>query len=607
MALSVQPLQNQPTLNGVVTQPSQPTLNPQVATAPTQATLNPQVQQAQPQALSLTVTQPQQPQLTSVGTSDSQLPFTPKFTPQEFASKIKEKYPVYASLSEADLTQKMLTKYPQYADKVITPEITPTKPKGFLGKIGDAITGKGNSIITSVPNIIGGFAKEAGKTLLGASKLVAKIPGTPAHQAEKIAQQSGLSSPTQTISDKVSPSLELKGGWQKLGGGLETVAELAAPTDLIAGGKAVAKGVGELVKVPESLGIAGKALNYVTQKVLSAIPEATFGGAYGLTKSGGDIKEAGKSAVTFGALSGAGEVAGDVLGSLKGNLTRNVQKALGMTGSMNATQAIEKTPKAIRALKFISNLAPDIKVLDEAGVEKVFDPSKATFYETMQAWTKARDMAYQGYTDLAKQAGDKGAVFSKADFNKVISDLNTATKDSTGAFKTKAASLIKDMKENFGFRTTDLQRMQDFVQKVNTDINPLSDKAGSEVSAKLSQSIREILDNKISGTTGEGYQTLRNSYSDLKSIEKDLVNQFKKAARGSKGFASYVEGYGALDVIVAAISHNPVEAARGGLLTGLGALLKRLRDPEVNLQSAFKELSNTARTPGMTRMIGTKR
>ncbi len=39
-------------------------------------------------------------------------------TPQEFAGKIKSKYPQYASIDDADLSRKMVAKYPQYASQV---------------------------------------------------------------------------------------------------------------------------------------------------------------------------------------------------------------------------------------------------------------------------------------------------------------------------------------------------------------------------------------------------------------------------------------------------------------------------------------------------------
>ena len=51
-------------------------------------------------------------------------------TPQEFASKIKTKYPQYASMDDNELTQKMVQKYPQYQSQIESP-----KPQGMMGQI----------------------------------------------------------------------------------------------------------------------------------------------------------------------------------------------------------------------------------------------------------------------------------------------------------------------------------------------------------------------------------------------------------------------------------------------------------------------------------------
>ncbi len=55
-----------------------------------------------------------------------------KMTSDQFAEQIKAKYPAYAKVDNATLTQKMLAKYPQYGDRV---DLTPAAPAptGMLG------------------------------------------------------------------------------------------------------------------------------------------------------------------------------------------------------------------------------------------------------------------------------------------------------------------------------------------------------------------------------------------------------------------------------------------------------------------------------------------
>src|SRR5215472_18729193 len=45
-----------------------------------------------------------------------------QLTPQQFAARVRAKYPgAYDDLSDTDLTQKVLTKYPEYSDMVSMP------------------------------------------------------------------------------------------------------------------------------------------------------------------------------------------------------------------------------------------------------------------------------------------------------------------------------------------------------------------------------------------------------------------------------------------------------------------------------------------------------
>lgn len=43
-----------------------------------------------------------------------------KLTPQQFAQKIKQKYPQYKDIGDVELTDKMLKKYPEYSSSVDT-------------------------------------------------------------------------------------------------------------------------------------------------------------------------------------------------------------------------------------------------------------------------------------------------------------------------------------------------------------------------------------------------------------------------------------------------------------------------------------------------------
>jgi hypothetical protein len=74
---------------------------------------------------------------------------TPLLTPEAFAQSIKAKYPDYASVPDAELAAKMLEKYPEYRDRVQTPDF----------KQSDTTPNEED------PNTIGTFARHAGAFL----------------------------------------------------------------------------------------------------------------------------------------------------------------------------------------------------------------------------------------------------------------------------------------------------------------------------------------------------------------------------------------------------------------------------------------------------------
>jgi hypothetical protein len=94
-----------------------------------------------------------------------------KLTVDEFAQTIKAKYPAYANVDNATLTQKMLAKYPQYADRVDlaspapTPEGSPVLPGGSPVSVA-----KNQSILAGIPGQIASGAKSVFKFLTGSEQ-----------------------------------------------------------------------------------------------------------------------------------------------------------------------------------------------------------------------------------------------------------------------------------------------------------------------------------------------------------------------------------------------------------------------------------------------------
>ena len=81
-----------------------------------------------------------------------------QLTPDQFAEQIKAKYPAYANVDNATLTQKMLAKYPQYADRV-APEVQTQKGPGLVQSV---VRGVASPFLR-----LGANAIKAGKVAVG--------------------------------------------------------------------------------------------------------------------------------------------------------------------------------------------------------------------------------------------------------------------------------------------------------------------------------------------------------------------------------------------------------------------------------------------------------
>ena len=443
-----------------------------------------------------------------------------------------------------------------------------------------------------------GALKGAGSTLYGLEQIGEKI-GKKALGAVGIERQAGVLQKPKILEPKTTA--------EKFGYGAEQIGEFLLPSSAVVKGSKFLTGVGKgagLISDAKKTSLGVRALSGATRTAAKAVPEAVSAGAVTLAQTGGGVEQAKGSALLAAGITAGlpvlGKVAQKAKGVFTGNLQKDVSRAVGMTGKMGVTQTLGKVERSTRALKTIA-ANKNVIVKDIDGIEKAFDPTKATFGETLQALKSTKDKVYGEYTALAEKAGLSGARFTQKDFKNVITTLEKEGLDATSATKNKVRSLVSDIEQNFGklneadgtyyFKNTDLRRIQSFLEKVNVDVNPLSDKAGAEISGTLSRTIREILDDKILSSTGGKYQALRNSYADLKSIENELIGQFKKSMRGTgSGVANWIEGYGGLDAIVALLTGNPQQVVRGIGLTTFAKIMRKLRDPETSLRRAFSAL-----------------
>lgn len=509
--------------------------------------------------------------------------------------------------------------YDAYQKKA-TPPSTPAsdnfwdQPSTVGGPAGAAINfGKGT--VSTLGKVGAGVGTEIGKAGLGlgelATKGVAKI-GEIMGDKEGADYWNNVSKGVKGISEAVyeKPFAESNASIPgKVGQGLGVATVFAAPSTAI-------------VKGQELLGGLAKGLPWIIQKAAQVAPEIAGTGATEYARSGGDADAALGAGTFAGVLSALTHVSADAFRAvIPQGLKDNVARVLGYTGktSLKDAATTKRVDDAVGAFTTIARLSPDIKVIDNSGVEKVFDPSRTTFKELPQALYQAKNKIYDAYSSVAKNAGEEGVSFGQKDFNDILSALDKYMgRGYTPAFSNKA-SQIKDAILRFGkinpadgtvyFKNTDPGEIQTLIQNINQDVNPLSDKAGAQVANEASSKLRSVLDEKIEAATGDKYQQLRTAYGQLKSVEKDVLDHYKKAMRRAGGFASdFIDGIAVVDSLQGILTANPAAMVRGTLIEGTKKLFQYLRDPEVNMQRVFRIIQNGSKarppTPLKTRAFG---
>lgn len=488
----------------------------------------------------------------------------------------------------------------------------PEPKKTFGQKFNDSLKKQNDLVLHPETNnsAVSKVMKFTRNVSTGAAKDVARLP---IDIATTIGGVLGLK-PSNTKGSKFlqkaqSDYLQPKNTGESVGGIVSQGAQLLTGTEEVKAGQEALKGAAEgtgLLSKLRSGGAAGKAAAYLTEKSAQAIPEAAQFGGYTYARTG-DAKEAKNAAIGAGVFTGLTHVGSDAFTSfIPQGVKDNVSKVLGFTGKMGLKDAVagQKVDKAVSAFETISKLAPSIKVVDENGIPKVFDPTKATFHEMPQALYQAKNMIYDAYSKLASEAGDEGANFGQKEFTQIKKALSEYEgKGFTPAFSNKAKQ-ISEAIDRFGkvnpkdgqvyFKNVPPGEVQKLIENINLDVNPLSDKAGSQVANDASSKIRGILDGKIEtaleGKDNPGYQKLRTAYSQLKSIEPDIVNQYKKVMRKAGVGSDLLNGLSVVDSLQGIVTGNPVEAARGAIIGAVKKAYEYFRDPEVNLRRAFSSL-----------------
>ena len=471
-----------------------------------------------------------------------------------FAEQIKSKYPQYKDVDNLTLSKSIIQKYPTYANQVVLP-----KKQTYKERVQQKYTEAGQDIISNI---------KTGATSLEQARNEGGIAGR--IKQALASSRVGLRTAGAVASASFAPITEAPGIKQGLEKSGELISKIPGVEDIISKALEVSK------KYPEA-----------SKDIQSIVDIATLGGGSAVEKPlGTGISKATSKAKL--AITPSEE-------AVKKNIEDLFQKAVKPTAKKTTQQGKQYRNNIINAFRSIRQNADSLNIEDASG-EIILGTTPKTIRELEQAVEQTKKTVFDSYDSLARQAGNSGVV---VETNKIVDELRTVGSNKALQISNPEvidyANKIADRFEQFG--TIDAQTTQEVIKNYNNNLSAFYRNPSYETASKVAvdagvvNNLRKVLDEKIEGATGKGYQALKNQYSALKAIENDVVRAANREARkNAKGLLDYTDIFTGGQMVSGILSLNPAMFAKGAAERGLKEYIKFINDPNRAIEKIFKQL-----------------
>jgi hypothetical protein len=262
--------------------------------------------------------------------------------------------------------------------------------------------------------------------------------------------------------------------------------------------------------------------------------------------------------------------------------------------------------KGADAVKAIAEHRGSVQLVDEAG-ETIARPR--TVLEFAQAIEKTKQSIYNQYHQMAVEAGDAGAKF---DAMPIVNKIKTVAAEKGAVLKPGDSRIAKseEIRAYAHSRIADIAELQGAspeivearIKELNNSLQPFylnnTGKAKAEVDASIAQALRGQLDSQIEGAVGPGYQRLKNQYSALKRIERDVNHRAKVLARRpEKGFFDLTDIFSNGELALGVATLNPALLAKAGAQKATLGWTKWLTNPDRYIDIMFDRAYKLADAP----------
>ncbi len=245
----------------------------------------------------------------------------------------------------------------------------------------------------------------------------------------------------------------------------------------------------------------------------------------------------------------------------------------------------------ITAVKTIKENKTNLSFNDESGL--ISGESPKTLQQLADSVEQTKKSIFNKYDSLAKQAGEAGINVKVSPIAKELDSVigNKALKITNP----KAIKYAQDLQSRLNKTgKLDASTAQEVIQNYNKSLeafyrNPSYDNASNAaIDAMVANNMRKSLDEGITGLTGKQYQTLKNQYGSLKSIEKDVIKaSLRDARKNTKGLIDFTDIFSGGQIVNGLLSLNPGQVGAGLTQKGIATFYKYLNNPNRAIEKLF--------------------
>lgn len=279
-----------------------------------------------------------------------------------------------------------------------------------------------------------------------------------------------------------------------------------------------------------------------------------------------------------------------------------------LPGKTTTAQQARYKEQVVEGVQTINKNKANLQYVDDTG-ELVKGQSPQSVQQLNDSIAQTKKVVFEQYNAEAVKAGEAGLrVSTRPIADELDTIINNKSLQLSNPSAIKYAEAFKARLQ--AAETLDPIAMQDFIQNLNQSLqafyrNPTYGTATrAQIDALIANKARLALDEGVNSFTGSQYQPLRNQYSALKAMERDVAKAaLREARKNIKGLIDYSDILSGGQVVNGILSLNPATIGQGLAQKAIAEFYKFLNDPNRAIQRMFKYVDDLEGAPKVNPVV----